>query len=94
MPTVIVESVFHLANRLIIVVIDAHPHFILHFVGLSLQDIVDVNIAVDDFNGFAWFADESFDVICAGFGRAFKNDYVPSLRLDELDFGTRVLGFS
>ena len=52
-------------------------------VGFALYFMVEVHVAVDEFDGLAGFADESFDEILGGIGRVFEDDDIPGLRFGE-----------
>jgi len=66
-----------------IAVVNGYPKHVLDMVGFALDFVVEVHIAVDDFDGLAGFSDESFDEILFRIGRIFEYDDIPGLRFGE-----------
>jgi len=69
---------------LIIAVKGLDPKGILNVLGLALDLTIDVNVTVDDLDGFVGASDEAFDIVFVGIIGVLENDDVPGLRLDEL----------
>ena len=63
--------------------VDGYPEYVLDMFGFALDLVVDEDISVDDFDGFAGSSDQSFDEILFRFGRIFKHDDVPGLGFGE-----------
>lgn len=69
---------------LVVVIPDFDPEVFLDLVGFGLDDAVDVNVTIEDFDFLAGLADESFDVVFFGIGRVLENDDIPAIRVSEL----------
>jgi len=52
--------------------------------GFTLDFIVDVDVAVDDFDFFSGTSDEAFDEVFFGQGGVFEDDDVPGFWFGEL----------
>jgi len=69
---------------LVIVVKGGDPEGVLNMRWFSLDDVVYINVAVDDFDGITWGADESFDIIFRRIGGIFKDYHIPDFWFDKL----------
>ncbi len=67
-----------------IVVIHFDPECILDMIGFGLDEIVDVDVPVDNFDFVPRAADEAFDIIFDGIGGIFEDDHIPDFGIDEL----------
>ena len=83
-PCVAIESDFLWSCRLIVVVIDGHPQFLLDVRRFSCDLAIYVNVSVDEFDGFAGQSYHAFYIIYARLKRVFEYDDVPSQRFGEL----------
>jgi hypothetical protein len=68
------------AKRLVVIIIDTHPQLPLHAGGLSLNLLVNVNVAVYDFDRLMGQRNKPLDIILPRIGGVFENDDIPSLR--------------
>ena len=80
----LIESLFCGICRLIIIIINAHPKFLLNLGRFARYLPVDIYVPVDNLNRLAGGGYHSLDVIDFGFGGIPENDHVPSLRLCKL----------
>ena len=79
-----VERALSWLNRLIVVVVDRHPQFVLDFGRLSGDFSVDINVTIAYLQRFTRKPNQSFDVVYRGIERIFEHNHVPSFGLEEL----------
>ncbi len=71
-------------DRLEIVIVDRHPQFLLDLGRLAGDEPVDIDVAIDDLDGFAGQSDETLDVVLRGIGGVLEHHNIPASGLLEL----------